>query len=132
MSTTHSGGPVILLVDDVEEALDGFEKLLRVEGYEVEPARSEERAVECARRRPPQLILLNLDGSAAKVIAAARRIRALAQLDHSVPMVLFCFDAVAEGAEVDFGNNVYVTRPDNFDQLRAFIRRLLHDAPTEP
>ena len=117
-----------MVVDDVEEVRDGIEKLLEADGYRVAPVRSEETAVQCAQREPPQLVLVNLDGSADDVIAAARRIRERAQLDSRIPIVLFCIDVVAEGAEVDFGGNIYVTRPDNFNQLRTFIRRLLQAA----
>jgi len=63
------------VVDDVEEVLDGVEKLLQADGYSVDTARSEERAVECARCSPPQLILLNLDEAPDQVTATARRIR---------------------------------------------------------
>ena len=122
-------GATILVVDDVEEVLDGIEKLLQVDGYTVEAVRSVERAVECAQRKAPELILVNLDGSADVVIAAAERIRQQARLDSNLPIVLFCIDSVDEGAEIHIGGHVYVTRPDNFNQLRAFMRRLLEGQP---
>ena len=50
----------ILVVDDVEEVLDALEKLLESDGYSVDAARTEDRALECAQRNPPDLILLNL------------------------------------------------------------------------
>lgn len=78
----------LLVVDDVDEVLDGIEKLLRADGYSIHAARSEERAVECALRNPPQLILLNLDAPPDEVIATARRIRNRTQLDTRVPIVL--------------------------------------------
>ena len=43
----------LLVVDDVEEVLDGIEKLLRADGYSIDAARSEERAVECAHATLP-------------------------------------------------------------------------------
>jgi CheY-like chemotaxis protein len=121
------GGTVatILVVDDVEETLDGIEKLLRADGYAVDATRSEERAIECARRSPPQLILLNLGGAPDEVVAAARRVRTRARLDHRVPTVLFCVESVAERQEIHLGDNVYAIHPDNFNQLRDFLARLL-------
>ncbi|HQR51734.1 MAG TPA: hypothetical protein PLZ79_00575 [Burkholderiales bacterium] len=115
----------LLVVDDVPEVLDGIEELLLTDGYAVDTARSEDRAVESAQRRPPQIILLNLEGQPEVVIATARRIRDRAKLDAVVPIVLFCADWIAEGEEVHLGNNVYAIQPDNFNGLRDFLARLL-------
>jgi len=125
MNIPNDEGPIILLVHDVEETRDGIEKLLKVDGYRVNSARYEHDAVATALRRAPKLIMVNLGGPPAEVIAAAPRIREGAHLSEDVPVVIFCCDAVNEGDEIDFGNNIYVTRPDNFNQLRSFLRRLL-------
>ena len=117
--------PVILVADDVEEIRDGIERLLTDDGYLVHTARSESEAVEKARRRRPALILLSFGGPAPDVIAAASRIRERAGLRDNVPVVVFCVPTLTEGAEIGLGRNVYVTRPDNFNQLRAFMGRLL-------
>jgi hypothetical protein len=37
-----------------------------------------------------------------------------------VPVVVFCIAEIDEGDEVAIGKNVYITRPDNFNQLRIF------------
>lgn len=120
----------ILVVDDIEETRDGIEKLLKVDGYRVEAARHERDAVDCAGRKPPNLILVSLGGPPLDVIAAARYIRKRAELNENVPVVVFCVGDVAEGDEVDIGQNVYLTRPDNFNQLRNLLARLLKCSPT--
>jgi DNA-binding response OmpR family regulator len=122
---------IILVVEDSEETRDGIVRLLKVEGYSVDPARDEDDAVERARRRHPQLILVSLGGPHPAVIATARRIRERAGLSLDTPIVVFGVESLAEGAEVDIGENVYVTRPDNFDQLRGLLRRLLVYLPSE-
>ena len=119
----------ILVVEDVEEIRDGIEKLLKVDGYHVAAARNERDAAESARRKRPDLILVSLDGTARGVIAAACRIRERAELGEAVPVVVFCIEEVGEGAEVAIGRNVYITRPDNFNQLRPFLARLLQKIP---
>jgi two-component system alkaline phosphatase synthesis response regulator PhoP len=119
---------LILVTEDVEETRDGIEKLLQADGYRVDCARHEKDAVSRAKRETPDLILVSLTGTHLEVIAAARRIRESAELSEEIPVVVFCVEAVSEGAEVDIGKNVYVTRPDNFDQLRRFLRRLLDSA----
>jgi CheY-like chemotaxis protein len=118
------------VVQDVEETRDGLEKLLTGDGYRVDAARAEDAAVVRAQRQPPHLLLVNLGLSPAGVIAMARRIRDRAALRAEVPIVIFCSEAVGEGEEVALGNQVYVTRPDNFNQLRRFLSRLL--SPPSP
>lgn len=120
-----STNPLILVVEDVHETLDGIEKLLKRDGYGVSLARDEQDAIECARRQPPNLILVSLGGLPCEVIVAARRIRECAEVGEKVPVVIFCVDGIEEGDEVAIGENVHVTRPDNFNQLRSLLTRLL-------
>ena len=112
---------VILVLDDVEETRDGIERLLRADGYRVHPARSEEDAVERARRQTPDLILVSLRGPGEAVIASARRIRLDARLRDEVPVVIFCVQTIDEGAEVALGRSVYLTRPDTSTSSEACL-----------
>jgi len=125
MSRQKDRTATILVADDVEETRDGIELLLEADGYRVDPARNESEAIESACRHRPDLILLSLGGSHADAMASAHRIRRLGELSDNVPVVIFCIPTVDEGAEVALGRNVFVTRPDNFDQLRRFLGRLL-------
>jgi len=120
--------PVVLVVEDDEDTRDGIEALLSADGYRVEAARNEKDAVERALRCCPDLILVSLGGTPADVVAAAVRVRRRAEIDVSVPVVVFSIATIEEGAEVPLGRNVYATRPDNFDQLRAFIRKRIVDS----
>ena len=117
---------LILVVEDVHETRDGIEKLLQADGYRVKVARDEGDAVESARREPPNLILVSLAGSLGEVIFTARRIRERASIGDDVPVVAFCIEEIREGEEVALGQNVHVTRPDNFNQLRSLLVRLLN------
>lgn len=119
----------ILVVEDIEETRDGIELLLKVDGYRVEAARDDRDAVESARRQRPDLILVSLGGLPHDVIVTARLIREHAELGEDVPVVVFCIAEVGEGDEVAIGHNVYLTRPDNFNQLRNLLARLLHRMP---
>ena len=120
---------IILVVEDILETREGIEKLLIVDGYCVALARDEQDGIENARRQRPNLILVSLAGISRDVIVSARRIRESAAIGEDVPVVVFCVDEVAEGEEVAIGQNVHVTRPDNFNQLRALLARLLHEVP---
>ena len=59
------------------------------------------------------------------MIAAAQRIRIRGGLTHETPIVIFSLPMVPEGAEEELTGNIHVTVPDNFNQLRALLRRLL-------
>jgi CheY-like chemotaxis protein len=120
---------IILVVEDVRETREGIEKLLLVDGYRIALARDEQDGIERAQRQRPDLILVSLAGLPREVIGSARRIRQNAGIGEDVPVVVFCIDEIAQGDEVAIGENVHVTRPDNFDQLRSLLARLLQRIP---
>ena len=119
----------VLVVEDVHETRDAIEKLLKADGYRVALARDELDAIESARRQCPDLILVSLAGLPSEVIVTARRIRERADVGEQVPVVVFCIEGIGEGGEVAIGQNVHITQPDNFNQLRSLLTRLLHKIP---
>ena len=129
MDKKNDTNPIILVVEDVQETREGIEKLLLVDDYRVALARDELDGIESARRQRPDLILVSLAGLPREVILSARRIRESAAIGEDVPVVVFCVDEIAQGDEIAIGENVHVTRPDNFNQLRSLLARLLHRIP---
>jgi two-component system response regulator MprA len=119
----------VLVVEDVAETRDGIEKLLKADGYRVAVARDERDAIESAQRQRPDLILVSLGGLPREVVVTARRIRERADVGETVPVVVFCVEEIGEGEEVGIGQNVHLSRPDNFNQLRRLLTRLLHQIP---
>lgn len=122
----------ILVVEDVHETRDGIEKLLTADGYQVAVARDEADAIESALRTRPDLILVSLAGLPLEVIASVRRIREDAGITDDVPVVVFCIGELGEGDEIAIDKNVHLTRPDNFNQLRGLLTRLLNEFPIKP
>ena len=129
MNKEGNTSSIILVVEDINETRDGIEKLLKADGYRVTLARDERDAIESAQREPPNLILVSVAGLPREVVIAARQIREVAGLEANVPVVVFCIAEIDEGAEVAIGQNVYITRPDNFNQLRTLLARLLNEIP---
>lgn len=72
---------------------------------------------------------MSLGGLLREVINTALRIREISGVAEEVPIVVFCIGEVAEGDEVAIGHNVCVSRPNNFNQLRSLITRLLRKIP---
>lgn len=131
MDKKNDMNPIILVVEDVQETREGIEKLLVVDGYRIALAGDEQDGIKSARRERPDLILVSLAGIPREVILSARRIRESAAIGEDVPVVVFCIDDIAQGDEVAIGENVHLTRPDNFNQLRSFLARLLHSCLSE-
>ena len=120
---------IILVLEDVNETRDGIEKLLKADGYRVAVARDETDAIDSAQRQRPDLILVSLGGLPHEVIVTSCRVRERSAVGEDVPVVVFCFEDIAEGDEVAIGRNVHLTRPDNFNQLRSLLSRLLSETP---
>lgn len=120
-----SDSPTLLLVEDVEETRDCIEKLLEGDGYRVAVARDEESALESVRHNHPDLIMVCTEQVMDDNVAIGRRIRTHAELSDNIPVVVFCCETVSEGEKISVGDNVYVVCPDNFNQLRRFLIRLL-------
>jgi CheY-like chemotaxis protein len=129
---TGREGALVLVVEEVEETRTGIARLLGRDGYRVRAVSDPSDAVEYARRESPDLILARLDGATEQVIDAATEIRVSAGLSSRIPVVAFCATCVPEGVEERVGDNVYVISPDNFDQLRRLIARLLTERPPSP
>jgi len=130
MNNEIGGNALILVVEDVQETRDGFEELLKVDGYRVMLARNELDGIERAQRQRPDLILVSMAGLPSEVLGSGRRIRESAAAGDDVPVVIFCFDEIPEGAEVAIGKNVHIAQPDNFNQLRSLLSRLLRGITT--
>ncbi len=123
--TASQKNALILVVEDVHETRYGMEKLLMADGYRVSLARDEEDAIENVQHRRPDLMLVSLPGSPNEVILAVTRIRESAAAVRQVPVVIFCVENIAEGDEIAIGQNIHLTLPDNFNQLRGLLARLL-------
>jgi CheY-like chemotaxis protein len=130
MALEHQQRQNLLVLEDIEETAYLIEKMLKGNGYSVSLARSEEDAICRGRFQSPDLILMSLGLGLERLLATAHRIRRQAGLSQDVAIVIFCVPTVPEGAEVEVDRNVYLTRPDNFNQLRELLHRLLCRVPT--
>jgi DNA-binding response OmpR family regulator len=118
---------LILVVEDVRETSDGIERLLKADGYRVALARDELDAIENAKLRRPDLILVSWTGLSGEVLATVSRMRERAAVGDQIPVVFWVED-IDEGEEVAVGGNVHLMRPDSFNQLRGLLARLLDES----
>ena len=117
---------LILVVEDVHETSEGIERLLKADGYRVALARDELDAIESAKLKRPDLILVSWTGLSGEVLATGCRIRERAAVGDQVPVVFWVED-IDEGEEVAVGGNVHLMRPDSFNQVRGLLARLLDE-----
>jgi CheY-like chemotaxis protein len=115
----------ILIVVDAQDMRDSIGTLLQRDGYCVKSARDEEEAILRIHRSSPDLILISPSGRTEHIVSAARRIRQQGGLTENTPIVIFSITNFPEGLEDEIGGNIFVTAPDNFDQLRALLVRVL-------
>ena len=117
--------PLILVVENVYETRAGIDTLLKADGYRVALASAEREAINLTRIERPDLILVSGSALPDNVLVKATHVRKEAGVDDEIPVVVFCAQDINEGEEVAIGEQVYLTNPDNFNQLRSLIARLL-------
>src|SRR5438552_4071762 len=92
------------------------------DGYSVALAIDERDAIERPERTRPDLILVGLAGSPHEVVLSARNIRQRAVMEAHVPVIVFCIEGIDEGDEVEIGENVHLTRPDQLQSVEKTYR----------
>jgi CheY-like chemotaxis protein len=130
MSSYTQRRQVILVLDDIEETRYLLKKMLEVNGCYVALARDEKDAISRACSQSPDLILMSLGLELDQLLATAHRLRKECAIGQDVAIIIFCVPTIPEGAEIEIKQNVYVTRPDNFNQLRGLLHRLLRPDPS--
>jgi CheY-like chemotaxis protein len=124
-------GATILLVDDVDECRTMIKQGLERCGYRVRTAYDEQDAIERAGCVHPDIILLEMGRvSPLQTLDMGCRIRSDAKVGDRVKIVVYADRAdetVSEGGEVTLGPNEYVILPEDDEQLKRFLGRLIRD-----
>jgi CheY-like chemotaxis protein len=118
--------PVVLVVEDFEDNRFMMRRLLEMSGYRVLEAVNGEQAVEAALGERPDLILMDLSLPKLDGLAATRRIRQHDALSKTPIVAVSAHDTTDFHADaLAAGCNEYVTKPIDFDQLEALLKKLL-------
>jgi two-component system response regulator RegX3 len=113
----------VLLVEDEEAIADALEYALEAEGFTVDALADGSRAVDAARERDYDLLVLDLMLPGLSGIEVCRRLRG----ESSIPILML----TAKDAEVDrvlgleIGADDYVTKPFSMPEVLARVRALL-------
>jgi DNA-binding response OmpR family regulator len=133
-TSAMSGGKnrrTILLIEEDDETRHVLKANLQTEGYHVLLALDEEDAFDRVGGGGAiaDLVLINLVGKAPEAgLAAGRRIRAHARYDVRTPLVVMAekYGKDLEGKDVNVSGNDWITYPEDHDQLRNLLARLLN------
>ena len=123
---TDQNAPLILVVDDYQDAREMYAEYLQFSGFRVAEARNGNEAVERAFALKPDLILMDLSLPGMDGWEATRRLKA-DEATRNIPIVALTGHALAgasEGAR-KAGCDSFVTKPCLPDDLVVEVRRML-------
>jgi CheY-like chemotaxis protein len=123
---TDHNAPLILVVDDYQDAREMYAEYLHFSGFRVAEARNGNEALQQAFDLKPDLILMDLSLPGMDGWEATRRLKADASTTH-IPIVALTGHALAgasEGAR-RAGCDSFVTKPCLPDDLVVEVRRML-------
>lgn len=128
-SMPDSDEPLVLVVDDYQDALEMYAEGLRVSGYRVVEARTGLEAVARARELEPAVILMDLSLPGIDGWEATRQLKA-DPATHHIPVVAITGHASPEasGLARAAGCDAFVLKPALPDEVVREVRRLLRRA----
>jgi CheY-like chemotaxis protein len=124
---TNETNPLILVVDDYQDAREMYAEYLQFSGFRVAEARNGNEAVEQAFALKPDLILMDLSLPGMDGWEATRQLKSDERTRH-IPVVALTGHALAgasEGAR-KAGCDSFVTKPCLPDDLVVEVRRMLN------
>jgi len=114
--------PRVLVVDDEESARTGLEKLLRLEGYQVDTAFDGANAIEVAGERPPDVVVTDLKMPRMDGLELLEKLRA--QYGALPVIVVTAFGDVSTAVKaMRHGAEDYLVKPIDFDELTLALER---------
>lgn len=120
----------IFLIEEDDDTRPILKHNLQIDGYRVLLALDEEDAFERVDGNGvyADLVLINLVGKSIEdALGVGRRIRERAKYDGRTPLVVMAekFGPDMEGKDVNVSDNDWITYPEDHDQLKNLLRRLL-------
>lgn len=114
----------LLLIEDETQLLNAYVKGLKQDGYAIDTAKDGLEAVELCEINTYDLIVLDINLPKLNGIEVLKQVRAL---NESVKIIIVSANrSIEQRIEgLDLGANDYLTKPFDFEELKARIRALL-------
>lgn len=126
LDATEEAMPLILIVEDYEDALELLSELLAFRGFRIVGAKSGAEAIEKARALVPDVVLMDLTLPDMDGREATRRLKADPRT-RDVPIIALTAHTQAGHLESarDAGCEAFVSKPCMPDQLVEHLNRVL-------
>ncbi len=125
----------ILLVDDEPDILEIVGYNLSSEGYNVITASDRKEAVKLAKKRKPQLIILDVMMPEMDGVEACEQIRKISDLDTIITFFTARGEDYSMLAGFDAGADDYITKPIKpkvlVSKVNALLRRIVEDSTND-
>lgn len=123
---TAGGGPLVLVVDDFQDAREMYAEYFIFAGFQVAQARDGAEALAKTLELVPDIILMDLSLPGMDGWEATRRVKANPSTKH-IPVIAVTGHAMTGYSEsaAKAGCDAFVTKPCLPDALVAEVRRLL-------
>ena len=127
--------PTLLLVDDEPDILEIVGYNLSSEGYNVITATDGKEAVKLAKKRKPQLIILDVMMPEMDGVEACEQIRKIPDLDTIITFFTARGEDYSMLAGFDAGADDYITKPIKpkvlVSKVNALLRRIVEDSTND-
>lgn len=116
----------ILVVDDRPDNLELLSMLLALQGYEVEQSERGDLAIETAKARPPDLILLDISMPDMSGFEVCQQLKA-DTLTQNIPIIFISSlnEASDKAKAFEYGGNDYIAKPFQVEEVVARVRNQL-------
>lgn len=126
MSQFATGSPVVLVVEDSDDARHVLSMELRHRGCRVLTAADGSQAIETALNLHPDLILMDLNMPRLDGLAATEKLRAHSELDGVPIIAVTAYDTYGiREAALEVGCQAYLLKPLNSRALERALRSAL-------
>ncbi len=125
-SPTPKPSPLILLAEDNEDNISTFSSYLEAKGYRILLAKDGQEAIDLAKSRQPELILMDIQMPGMDGLEAIKRIRLESDLSK-LPIIALTALAMSGDRErcLAAGANEYLSKPVRLKQLVITIENFL-------
>jgi CheY-like chemotaxis protein len=119
--------PVVLVVDDFDDARETYRELLQLEGYDVIVASNGEEALSLVQEVGPDVVLMDLSMPVMDGYGATRALKEDARTRH-IPVVALTGHVLARHTvrALDAGCDTVLPKPCQPTRVADKIRKMLH------
>lgn len=120
--------PHILIAEDFEDNRIALKLMLKLAGFDTCEAEDGPQAVAMVRREKPDLVLMDISLPGLDGLEVTRQLRAEAEFAQLPIIIISAYDDQINRDQAQAaGGTAYLSKPIEFDQLRALIAQHLGD-----